>query len=201
MGGSIIVERHHCRDARGGFRGGSSMPKLAPAVTKQFSSRRVLAGSILAGVLGASAMLLPALAADSAKTMPYTPAIVPDFSKDPGVPLAAGAPPLMLPSSQGWTAYIRKGGPPDATDYGHARTFNEWAAPLSGIGPISDGPAHPFYNNSVATQVARNSNYRVADLNSEAAKNLMPWAIDALKKQNALALADRNGETRQARCW
>jgi hypothetical protein len=177
------------------------MPKLAPAGIRQFTSRRVLAGSVVVGLLGASAMLPPALAADSAKTMPYTPAIVPDFSKDPGVPLAAGAPPLMLPSSQGWTAYIRKGGPPDATDYGHARTFNEWAAPLSGIGPISDGPAHPFYNNSVATQVARNSNYRVADLSSEAAKNLMPWAIDALKKQNALALADRNGETRQARCW
>jgi hypothetical protein len=29
----------------------------------------------------------------------------------------------------------------------------------------------------------------------------MPWAIEALKKQNALALAGKNGETRQARCW
>ena len=29
----------------------------------------------------------------------------------------------------------------------------------------------------------------------------MPWAVEALKKQNALTLAERNGETRQARCW
>ena len=43
--------------------------------------------------------------------------------------------------------------------------------------------------------------YRVADLNNEAAKNLMPWVMDALSKQNELALPGRNGETRQARCW
>ena len=151
------------------------MLKLAPGKRPHFPSRRrMFASSALAGLLAASATLLPALGADSAKKMPYTPASVPDFTKDPGVPLAGGMPPLMLASNQGWTAYIRKGGPPDPTDYAHARTFNEWATPLSGIGPISDGPEHPFYNNSVATQVGQNSNYRVADLNSEAAKNLMP---------------------------
>ena len=165
----------------------------------RFASLSIAAG-ILAGLLGTAA-LLPALAADSTKKLPYTPAAVPDFSKDPGVPLANGVPPLMLPFNQGWTGYIRKPGPPDPTDYGHARTFNEWAAPLSGIGPVSDGPDHPFYNNSVATQVGQNSSYRVADLNNEAAKNLMPWAIEALKKQNALVLTGKNGETRQARCW
>jgi len=166
----------------------------------RFASPRVLAGSVLAGLLGAAA-LLPAVAADTAKKQPWTPAAVPDFTKDPGVPLVNGIPPLQLPANQGWTGYVRKGGPPDPTDYAHARTFNEWAAPLNGIGPVSDGPEHPFYNNSVATQVGQNSSYRVADLNTPAAKNLMPWAIEALKKQNALALAGKNGETRQARCW
>jgi hypothetical protein len=146
-------------------------------------------------VLGASA-LLPALAADA----PWTPPVAPTFSDDP--PNPNGPPPqLMLPSNQGWTGYVRKGGPADPSDYAHARTFNEWSPPLSGIGPVSDGPEHPFYNNSVATQLGKNSTYRVADLNTEAAKNLMPWALEALKKQNVLALAGRNGETRQARCW
>jgi hypothetical protein len=160
----------------------------------------MLAGSVLAGLLGAAA-LLPAVAADSAKKQPWMPAAVPDFTKDPGVPNVNGVPPLQLPFNQGWTGYVRKGGPPDPTDYAHARTFNEWAAPLSGIAPVSDGPEHPFYNNSVATQVNQPSSYRVADLNNEAAKNLMPWAIEALKKQNELTLKGRNGETRQARCW
>src|SRR6185437_6018828 len=94
------------------------------------------------------------------------------------------------------------GAPPNkVTDYLHARMFNEYMPPASGIGPIMDGPEHPFYNNAVQRAIGKNSSYRVADLNSEAAKNLMPWAVDALKKQNALALAGRNGETRQARCW
>jgi hypothetical protein len=30
---------------------------------------------------------------------------------------------------------------------------------------------------------------------------LMPWALDALRKQNALALKGINGEPRQMRCW
>jgi hypothetical protein len=97
---------------------------------------------------------------------------------------------------------ISLGAPPDkTTQYLHARMFNEYMPPVSGIGPISDGPAHPFYNNPVARIVGKNSSYRVADLNSEAAKNVMPWAIEALKKKNALTIVDKNGETRQARCW
>jgi hypothetical protein len=53
----------------------------------------------------------------------------------------------------------------------------------------------------VAADLGVSSTYRVADLNNQAAKNLKPWALDALKKQNDLTLAGRNGETRQARCW
>src|SRR5205823_4266834 len=37
--------------------------------------------------------------------------------------------------------------------------------------------------------------------NNEAAQNLMPWAIDALKKQNTLVLQGKNGEPREPRCW
>ena len=43
--------------------------------------------------------------------------------------------------------------------------------------------------------------YRVADLDNAAGKNLMPWVREALRKQNELILQERNGETREARCW
>ncbi|HEX5280084.1 MAG TPA: hypothetical protein VFW28_08390 [Micropepsaceae bacterium] len=161
----------------------------------------------LAGICGAAALLLPALAADS-----QSGAAIPQF---------------MLPATAGWGANINPdvdptmwlpddylhgeasvkraislGAPPNrVTQYLNARMFNEYMPPESGLGPIMDGPEHPFYNNAVQRAIGKNSSYRVADLNSEAAKNLMPWAVDALKKQNALALQGRNGETRQARCW
>jgi hypothetical protein len=148
---------------------------------RRTAPRHALGGGILFGLLG-SAALLPALAADATQAN-------------------TAIPKLMQAPNVGWTGFVRREGPPDPSDYAHARTFNEWSAPLSGIGPITDGPAHPFNNNEVARQTGRPSTYRVADLDNAAAKNLMPWAVEALKKQNALVLANRNGETRQARCW
>ena len=140
---------------------------------------------------------------------------------------SSNIPELMLPATAGWTAFLSRqtndaeylpddylhgrasieralslGAPPDkVAAYLRGRVFNEWIAPASGIGPVTDGPEHPFYNNGMAALIGKNSTYRVADLTSEAARNLMPWAVEALKKQNALVLANRNGETRQARCW
>ncbi|HEY4266334.1 MAG TPA: hypothetical protein VGM72_13525 [Micropepsaceae bacterium] len=170
----------------------------------KFGTANITGGLAL---LCVSAALLPALGAGTAQT--------------------TAIPQLMLPATEGWSGFIVRGSDPTAylpedylqgrqstaraislgakpsnvTAYLHGRTFNEWIAPVSGIGPIADGPEHPFYNNNVAQVVGRNPTYRVADLTSDAAKNLMPWALDALKKQNALALAGKNGETRQARCW
>ena len=145
------------------------------------ASRRLAGGGILAAIVS-SVTLLPAIAADTAKTN----------SAIPG---------LMQGPDVGWTGFVRNEGPPDPADYAHARTFNEWSAPASGIGPVTDGPAFPFSNNEVARQTGRPSSYRVADLSNAAGKNLMPWVQEALKKQNALVLKGRNGETRQARCW
>ena len=177
------------------------MPKLLAAKkTQRLHSWKALV------LLCGGAALLPWLEADAAQ-----PAI----------------PQLMLSADGGWSGFIVRGADPSVylpedylqggasvaraeslgvppakvTAYLHARTFNEWIPPASGIGPISDGPDHPFYNNAVAALVGKNSTYRIADLNSEAAKNLMPWAVEALKKQNAIVLAGKNGETRQARCW
>ncbi len=112
-------------------------------------------------------------------------------------------PKLMQELGVAWRAYLFGGRRRASTpaDVPYDRTANEWLPPESGIGPITADPAHPFYNNAVAQDLGVSSTYRVADLNNEAAKNLMPWAIEALKKQNALVLANRNGETRQARCW
>ncbi len=169
------------------------------------SSRAVTAGALL-GAVSVAAALLPAQGADNASAIPQ----------------------LMLPRTSGWAGgftgrippaetylpddylhnpaniqrAIALGSPPDkATAFLQSRSLNEYIPPAGGIGPISDGPEHPFYNNPMRAVVGKNGTYRVADLNSEAAKNVMPWALEALKKQNALALAEKNGETRQARCW
>jgi hypothetical protein len=172
----------------------------------QFLPGRVAVAGALAGLFCASVFLLPARGADSSAAIPQ----------------------LMLPFDQGWSGFIARDSDPNIylpDDYLHgrasieralafgvpadkvsayltARAFNEYIPPASGIGPISDAPEHPFYNTQVSPQVIRkNPTWRVADLTSEAARNLMPWAVEALKKQNALTLAERNGETRQARCW
>ena len=112
-------------------------------------------------------------------------------------------PRLMQEPGVAWRAYNfgARTRPPGPAEVPYDRTANEWVAPESGIGPITADPAHPFYNNAVAADLGVSSTYRVADLNNEAAKNVMPWAVEALKQQNALVLANKNGETRQARCW
>ncbi len=153
------------------------MFKIASPGFWQGGARRALAGGSLIGVVCAAAALLPALAADS----DTAGASIPQFMQSPEV---------------GWTGYL-----PGKPDYAHARTFAEWQPPLSGLGPITDDPQHPYYNNQVARETGKPSTWRVADLNNEAAKNLMPWALEALRKQNELALAGKNGEPRQMRCW
>jgi len=96
-----------------------------------------------------------------------------------------------------WMGFIA----PKEPNYAIARTFNDYSNPPSGLGPVSDGPAHPYANNEVAREMRTAPTYRVADLDNEAGKNLMPWVREALQKQNELALKERNGETREARCW
>jgi len=146
-----------------------------------FVLRAALGG---AAVVSAALGLLPVRAADT----PISNNGIPALMQEPGV---------------AWRAYQFGGRrhPASRADIPYDKTANEWQAPVSGIGPITADPAHPFFNNPVAEDLGVSATYRYADLNNEAAKNLMPWAIEALKKQNALVLANRNGETRQARCW
>ena len=138
--------------------------------------RHLLAGAAMIGALGA--IRVPAAAADA---------------------LTTGAPPGLNLSAPGiaWAGFVQ----PRQPNYEIARTFNDYSNPPSGIGPVSDDPAHPFANNEVAREMRVPSTYRVADLNNAAGRNLMPWVREALMKQNALALQGRNGEPREPRCW
>jgi hypothetical protein len=120
-------------------------------------SPRLLAGMALAGACCAAIVLAPARAADS----------------------TGGIPELMQSPGVAWEAYRFgfRAHPPGPADVAYDRTANEWQAPLSGIGPITADPQHPFYNNAVAADLGVSSTYRVADLNNDAAKNLKPWAV------------------------
>ena len=75
---------------------------------------------------------------------------------------------------------------------------NEFTPPKSGPGPVTSDPAHPYVSNFEAVRTGAKANWRVADLNNP---NLKPWVIEALKKANADALADKAMFTREARCW
>jgi len=110
-----------------------------------------------------------------------------------------GAPVGLNLSAPGvaWAGFVA----PRESNYQVARTFNDYSNPSTGIGPVTDDPAHPFVNNEVAREMNIQPTYRVADLTNEAGKNLMPWVQEALKKQNELVLRGRNGESREARCW
>jgi hypothetical protein len=134
--------------------------------------------TLLTATIFSAACALPSLAADAPAT---------------------GAPPALNLSGPGvaWQGFIA----PKEPNYAIARTFNDYSNPPSGLGPVTDGPAHPYANNEVAREMRIPPTYRVADLDNEAGKNLMPWAREAVQKQNELALKERNGETREARCW
>lgn len=165
--------------------------------------RGLAGGRARAGLTGAAAglaLLCPTYAADGAASGPGNP--------DTAIP------PLMQQPNVAWMVYNftgfpdlpklppRPGNLPNrAANAQYDKEANEWLPPREGIGPITADPAHPFYNNPVAADLGVGPTYRVADLNNDAAKNLMPWAVEALRKQNALVLNNRNGETRQSRCW
>ncbi len=100
-------------------------------------------------------------------------------------------------------AALIRGVPPDKIRaYLQTRIAGQYIPPASGLGPISDDPKHPYFSNSSQRAgVGKGSTVRVAGLEDAAAKNLKPWALEALKKQNELALAGKNTQPRMARCW
>jgi hypothetical protein len=141
-------------------------------------ARRLRARAIVLGALCGPAACLPLLAQEAPRT---------------------GAPPNLELSAPGvaWAGFVA----PKEPNYAIARLFNDFGNPPTGIGPVSDDPAHPYVNNEVARQMQTQPTFRVADLNNTAGRNLMPWVREALRKQNELVLQGRNGTTREARCW
>jgi hypothetical protein len=155
-------------------------------MNKNWRSGALALTGTTAAIACAGIALLPAFAAPSPGTAPAADAAIPHLMQEPGVAWAGRFPGRL---------------PPGPKKIEADTVQNAWMDPASGIGPITADPAHPFLNNTVAEDLHTAPTYRVADLSTPAAKNLMPWAVEALKKQNALVLAGKNGETRQARCW
>jgi hypothetical protein len=144
---------------------------------------------------------------------------------------AQGPPALMLPYGGGWSGGIDRGNgsqlqaesylpadyltgqkfiqyardrgvPPEKVRmYQQLRIFGHYIPPASGLGPINDDPKRPYFNNSMMRVIGIKSSVRFSDVTDEAAQNLLPWALEALRKQNALAEQGKNTQTRQARCW
>src|SRR5258707_4514324 len=81
-----------------------------------------------------------ALAADTTKSS----GPIPDFSSN-GI---------------SWAGFVM----PPKPDAAVARTFNDFSLPVSGLGPVTDDPAHPYINNELARGNHRQPNYPVADL-------------------------------------
>lgn len=140
-------------------------------------------------------------------------------------------PPLMLPYGAGWSggggrgngftvpaedflpddflhgaehvqAALDRGIPPDKVrGYLQTRIAGQYIPPASGIGPVTDDPQHPYLSNSMQRAIGTPSTDRVANLNDAAARNLKPWALEALRKQNELVMEGKNTQPRHARCW
>src|SRR5262249_50858720 len=151
----------------------ASQGKGPQFVRGQFEFGRVAAACTLAGLFCASVFLLPARAADSSAAIPHL--MLPPTSAWAGgftgrIPAPEPyLPDDYLPSRANIDRAISLGAPRDkVTAFLAARSLNEYIPPASGIGPISDGPAHPFYNNPMRAVVNKNGTYRVADLTSEA---------------------------------
>jgi hypothetical protein len=79
-------------------------------------------------------------------------------------------------------------------DFGWIAVDNEFIPPASGPGPVTSDPAHPFIGNNKGGQPT----YRVADVNNPILK---PFAVEGLRKANAIVLAGKQPFVARERCW
>jgi len=75
---------------------------------------------------------------------------------------------------------------------------SEFIAPASGPGPVMDDPAHPYVSNAIAVRTGKLPTFPVGDISNPI---LQPWAREAVRKHNEIALAGKAAYTMQARCW
>jgi hypothetical protein len=101
-------------------------------------------------------------------------AVVPNFAPD---------------SRTGWVAGVPDGVSPVGQDF---------LQPLSGPGPVTFDPAHPYLDTIAARRAGKTPTLRVADLSNPI---LQPWTREELRKVNARALTSIVMFTRKERCW
>ncbi|HEX5280424.1 MAG TPA: hypothetical protein VFW28_10110 [Micropepsaceae bacterium] len=75
---------------------------------------------------------------------------------------------------------------------------SEFIAPPSGAGPVMDDPAHPYVSNNLAARTGKVPTFPVGDITNPI---LQPWAREAVRKHNELAMSGKGAYTLQARCW
>ncbi|MDE2475941.1 MAG: hypothetical protein KGO48_12890 [Alphaproteobacteria bacterium] len=96
--------------------------------------------------------------------------------------------------------------PADASHPDFAPTVNvgwraltsEFIAPPSGPGPLMDDPAHPYVSNNLAARTGKIPTFPVGDISNPI---LQPWAREAVRKHNEVAISGKSAYTLQARCW
>ena len=81
-----------------------------------------------------------------------------------------------------------------SANFGWIAVDNEFINPPSGPGPVTFDPKHPFVGNNKGGQPT----YRVADLSNPILK---PFAIETLRKANALVLSGGHPFIPRERCW
>jgi hypothetical protein len=99
---------------------------------------------------------------------------VPDFSPD---------------SITGWIAGDPNGENPIGQDF---------IAPESGPGPVTNDKAYPHVDDGAARRDGKQPTYRVADLTNAI---LQPWVREVLRKANERALSGKPDFTPKERCW
>jgi len=75
---------------------------------------------------------------------------------------------------------------------------DDFLPPLSGPGPVTSDPAHPYIDNQYATRMGIQPTLHVADLSSPI---LQPWVREELRKINTRVLAGEAVYTPKERCW
>jgi hypothetical protein len=96
--------------------------------------------------------------------------------------MAQGTPPNLAPDpGVGWYAYNRL-----------------FIAPASGPGPVMQDPNRPYISNDDFRVTGKQPTQRVADLNSPI---LQPWAKEAVRQRNELAIAGKPVPSPTAWCW
>jgi hypothetical protein len=95
---------------------------------------------------------------------------------------AATSPPDFAPNpSVGWVAFAPN-----------------FIAPASGIGPVTDDPAHPRVSNDDFRAGRGQPTFPIGNLNSPI---LQPWAREKMRPYNERVLAGKPAYSRQASCW